>query len=668
MNCSAFAELKLIDRYHGRFPLTTVFQSSKQSKRTFGCATSQLPVIGMWLVLSTEAWRVSFQTERVVNHQGHPRLAQPGRWSQFSPGDQLSASQSGKLSDTKEAMAPSESALTQRYQQLAEARDEKLIPESAAWARLWSNPTCVRTVLESSQRIIVTLLRIPKRKCEHYICKRTLHGTYWCDYVEPYKRWSCEEPSRSCRSLSGCPQWNLLTSYDTHAGDHPVYGVLSLWETVLCTQNNRRPISGSGDLGEGLSAIGYAACKGSDCMVMSFLCVVVLSRIAKYLAATQDSASSLDFLRLRCQRGQALTIRQWLEQLCSQAKRTGTKEPSVDLDSLSYLLAQSRYSVLAWTASCRTIRAQKSRNITSRRFTLGDLVREVRRMISRSFADAVFLEEQILRATDSLELRVHPEQRVRTATPIRERPTPIRRYHFSRVTTRKQQLAVYECDSDYNQDSLDDSGGAELASDGGDNMTDNFNDGLARKRNAPNVEHLTGSISSENPEVQRAEAAHDEESVEPAPECEYELVVDDITTNSWVVDQFIFDVSEGSLKQEWNLVSNFSAEIDEMSFESATTPEPMPHQTRPSYSQVVRFGQMSAVPESPTLRVIPMTPNKGRPPRKQTRIAGNDDDGNVLLFDAETIRDGSKRADRRRQRLNAKYRRRVTRYYMTSYE
>jgi hypothetical protein len=559
-------------------------------------------------------------------------------------------------------MAPSASPLAQRYQQLLEGSGEKQILECGEWIRF--RPKWLQATLESSQCLMATLLRLPKT-VQCYMHKRKWCGTYWCSYYEPYQRRSYEEPYRR---WSWDPDWRLRTSYNTRAEDHPVYGVLQLWGTVLCLQNKRQQHSGLLDPDEGLSPIFYAAREGDDRLLMSLLCIITLSQIVRYLDASNDSKSSLDFVRRRCQSEQALTLRQWMEEL--RACRRHGQGPIVDVDSLFSVMAQRQNFVLP----ARATRRQKSFDVNSRRFTFGDLVRHVRTTMSYygySYADAVFLQEQLLRAMDSLELRVHPAQRLRPAPSTRKRPTPRRYHHFSRATTRKQ-LAVYEYDSDYNQDNLDESFDAELASDGRDNTTNNFNDGLARKRNAPNAEHLTGSLSAESLEVQRAEAVHDEESVEPAPECEYELVVDDITTNSWVVDgsQFIFDVSEGSLKQEWDLVSNFSAEIDEMSFESATTPDPVPHQTRPSYSQVVRFGQMSAValtPESPTLCVIPTAPIKGRPPRKQTRIAGNDDDGNVLLFDAETIRDGSKRADRRRQRLNAKYRRRATRYYMTSY-
>jgi hypothetical protein len=76
------------------------------------------------------------------------------------------------------------------------------------------------------------------------------------------------------------------------------------------------------------------------------------------------------------------------------------------------------------------------------------------------------------------------------------------------------------------------------------------------------------------------EAANNKEQLETAPDCDSELEAEDITAGGWVVDksQYVADADEATSNREWDIVSNFSADIGGMSFQSIDAFEPAPHQ------------------------------------------------------------------------------------------
>jgi hypothetical protein len=522
----------------------------------------------------------------------------------------------------------------------------------------------MRTAVDWSQHIMAALLRLPKRK-GYYVYKQK-------------REWYCS------------------------AEDHPVYGMLKLWEIVLCSQSHGQLHSGLVDLGgvdpcpqrdwrhclepnhvaQPLSPIFYAARKGNYDMVVSFLSIIVLSQIVRYLDESNDSTSSLNFVRLRCRAEGALSFRQWLEELCVRRKRKQAEGPPVDCDSLFTVLAKSRTRALAKINPCRFKRAQKSLNIKSCKFTVGDLIREVHKMIRGERNDAALLREQILRAMDSLESRINPERAPSVPTQRR----------FRKVATTKQRRPVYEYDSGCDQDILDedrddeftieehDYGGGqamfdkdqrdEFASKGQGSISDGFDDSnhflqkncLLPTTNMP-ADSCVDSMHALTAEDRRTEEVLDDvESLRSVSDCDGELAVYDFTTSSWVVDgsQYMAAMEEGSPRQEWDTFSIVSSDMDEMPFQSVAAPDGVVQPTRPSYSQVLQSGPMPVAIPMSELKVIQATPTKNNAPHKQTPAAADVSDRGDLLFDAESIRDGAKWVGHRRPRLHAIHHRRAT--------
>jgi hypothetical protein len=431
------------------------------------------------------------------------------------------------------------------------------------------------------------------------------HPRNMSDLAESMQRLITTRPPMSYRSPS---------NYSRVLED-PVYAVLNLWEIVLCTPGKFQHHAGSAGLDKGFSFILYAAHKGSYQMLKSMLCVVVLSRMIKKLAACNTSTASLEFVRLRCRRAHALTLREWLEKY-----NTRDDGPAVDLDSLFSILASH---------------ARRSRNIFVRqRYTFGSIVRRVRTMIADD-ADAGWLREQIMQAMDSLESHVCPKP----VPPVQKPPK-----HHKKPPRPSLNFDKYGVGC--GGDALDENHDDEFSSEDGRITLSERSNSPQNTSNAQIADHFTASphsVLAGDPRTK--ETANDGESPEHVPHCEYEMEArDDITINSWVVDMTAKD--DASSHREWELVSNFSADIDEMSFQSVATSEQEPRRTGLSYSQALKSGQaltMTSVPESKTLHAPLAADIKSSVSLKKKLEADNGDDSEFLLFDAESICDGVKR-------------------------
>jgi hypothetical protein len=498
-------------------------------------------------------------------------------------------------------MVSSEAILTERYQQLltTPAKMEDLDPmvcpdhqrtRESIESKLWQ-PRNMSDLAESLQRLLITLpptghhRRSPRIGCQNDHAASLNRLIKYCS------------PSNYRRVLKD-----------------PVYAVLNLWEIVLCTPGMLQHHAGSAGLDKGFSFILYAARKGNYKMLKSMLCEVVLSRMIKKLAASNTSTASLEFVRLRCRMVHALTLREWLEKYNTRADG-----PAVDLDSLFSILASH---------------ARRSRkNVITQRYTFGSIVRRVRTMIADD-ADAGWLREQVMRAMDSLESHVCPKP----VPPVRKPPK-----HHKKPPRPSLNFDEYGvgCDGD----TLDENHDDEFSSDDGRSTPSERSNSPQNTSNAQIADHFTASphsVLAGDPRTK--ETANDGESPEHVPHREYEMeACDDITINSWVVDMTAKDDASSHL--EWDLLSNFSADIDEMSFQSVVASEQEPRRTGLSYSQALKSGQaltMMSIPESKTLRA-PETHIKSSVSLKKKLEADNGDDIEFLLFDAESIRDGVKR-------------------------
>jgi hypothetical protein len=449
--------------------------------------------------------------------------------------------------------------------------------------------------------------------------------------------------------------------------DRPACTVLNLWEVVLCAPNKLQQHTGSAGLDEGFSFIFHMAHKRNYHMLRSVLCVIIVSRMIKDLDACKESTPSLEYVRLRCLRTHALTLREWLG--VYNARAYG---PSVDLDSL--------FSMLAYDA-----RRSTCKSIVRHRHTFGGIVSRVRAMMAGD-ADAGWLREHMLRAVDSLESRVHPKLKpvplmqslaeptaaavVEQHSEIPPRPPhdvqgpqkwivkkhshgdyrePKMRSNLMAKRSRRPFLNFDEHEFDCGGDTLDENRDDFSSEDGCSTPAEDLSNSPQLTSNAQVVDHFTGSWRSVVADERRAkETVNDEESLEPVPYREYELEgCDDITITSWVVDrdQYMTATEDASSHREWDMVSSFSADIDEMSFQSVAVSEQGPHRTGLSYSQALKSGQaptMTSIPESNILRA-PCIKRNVSP--KQKVKADDDDDSEFLLFDAESIRDGVKRQE-----------------------